>query len=134
MQCGKFRLLSEDKVLFVGRLQNNRRFFEVKDLLYETACRNFPDGSVLLEDKIVHLYKKETVPGKSGKKVNRQLRVEKDLRIVRIQPEGKEETITFVTNHFILPAKDIASIYRKRWDIEVFFRFIKQLNAGSIWI
>ena len=128
----KFCFLSEDKVLFVGRLQYNRSFFVVKDLLDDTVCREFSDGSVLLEDKIVHLYKKETVLGKSGKEVNKKVRVEKDLRIVIIQPFGKNEKIIFVTNHFLLPAKDIASIYRKRWDIEVFFRFIKQeLNFSN---
>jgi transposase len=127
-----FSQLADDEVLFVGRLQNNRQYFVVKDLLDEKACCKFSDGSVLLEDKIVHLYKRVVTKGKSGKDVRRQVRVEKDLRIVKIQPVGKNETITFVTNHFLLSAEDIALIYRRRWDIEVFFRFIKQeLNFSN---
>ena len=37
------------------------------------------------------------------------------------------ETIIFVTNIENLAAADITEIYKRRWDIEVFFKFIKQL-------
>ncbi|WP_407932458.1 transposase, partial [Elizabethkingia anophelis] len=38
-----------------------------------------------------------------------------------------------MTNDFELSAKDIADYYKKRWDIEVFFRFLKQeLNLSHL--
>lgn len=40
--------------------------------------------------------------------------------------EQADKIFWFITNDFDLPAKDITGAYRQRWDIEVFFRFIKQ--------
>lgn len=39
----------------------------------------------------------------------------------------------FITNDFKLTSKQVAQAYRRRWDIEVFFRFIKQeLNESHL--
>lgn len=40
--------------------------------------------------------------------------------------EGQPERLIFLTNIWELSAMEIAQIYRKRWGIEVFFRFLKQ--------
>ena len=40
--------------------------------------------------------------------------------------EHNEQQYWFLTNDFRLTAKEVAQAYRRRWDIEVFFRFIKQ--------
>ena len=37
-----------------------------------------------------------------------------------------ENDICFITNDFDLSPLEIAEAYRRRWDIEVFFRFLKQ--------
>ena len=43
----------------------------------------------------------------------------------------KENIFYFITNKLELSPKEIADIYKQRWDIEVFLRFIKQeLNAS----
>ena len=44
---------------------------------------------------------------------------------MRFKPQGKGE-ILLITNCLELTAQTITQIYRRRWDIEVFFRFIKQ--------
>jgi IS4 transposase len=37
-----------------------------------------------------------------------------------------ENEIHFITNDVEMPAKAVTDVYKRRWDIEVFFRFIKQ--------
>ena len=37
-----------------------------------------------------------------------------------------EKTLVFLTNNFTLPALTIADLYRCRWQVELFFRWIKQ--------
>lgn len=49
-----------------------------------------------------------------------------ELRLVKALDPDSGEIITFVTNNFDFPAIEIANIYRHRWDIEVFFKWIKQ--------
>jgi hypothetical protein len=37
-----------------------------------------------------------------------------------------DKRLTFLTNNFILPALTIAQLYKQRWKIELFFKWIKQ--------
>jgi len=43
-----------------------------------------------------------------------------------VDTKGKEETITVITNNMRLAASTIAALYKGRWEIEKFFRWIKQ--------
>lgn len=54
-------------------------------------------------------------------------------RIVYYAPDlGR--TFTYYTNNFYLKAKDIALLYRYRWQIELFFKWIKQhMRVKSFW-
>jgi Domain of unknown function (DUF4372)/Transposase DDE domain len=49
------------------------------------------------------------------------------LRLVTIWDEEKQEEITFLTNHLKFGATTIARIYKERWQIELFFKALKQL-------
>ena len=49
-----------------------------------------------------------------------------ELRLVRYYCAEKNELMMFLTNNFILPPSIIALLYRYRWEIETFFRWIKQ--------
>lgn len=48
------------------------------------------------------------------------------LRRVRYHDEGTGKTLVFLTNNFTLPALVIAKLYQQRWQIELFFKWIKQ--------
>jgi IS4 transposase len=48
------------------------------------------------------------------------------LRRVRFYDRENDLYLTFLTNNFILPALTIAMLYKLRWQVELFFRWIKQ--------
>ncbi len=50
----------------------------------------------------------------------------KQLRRIKYYDEERKKTLTFLTNNFKLAATTIAQIYRSRWQIELFFIWIKQ--------
>lgn len=48
------------------------------------------------------------------------------LRRISFRDEIQQRTLVFLTNHFGLPAETIAALYKARWEIELFFKWIKQ--------
>lgn len=50
----------------------------------------------------------------------------KKLRLVTYYVEKKGKAMQFLTNNFKLPAETVALLYKYRWNIEVFFKWIKQ--------
>jgi hypothetical protein len=71
----------------------------------------------------------------NGVAVDRRVRLEnyyqsryypEPLRLVSVVDPETGEPITFMTNNFTLDAATIAELYRSRWQIETFFKWIKQ--------
>lgn len=48
------------------------------------------------------------------------------LRRIRYKDAESGKTLVFLSNNFALPALTIAELYRSRWQIELFFKWIKQ--------
>lgn len=56
------------------------------------------------------------------------------MRRIKFKDEQTGKILIFLTNSFHLPAKDIAQLYKHRWKIELFFKWIKQhLKIKSFW-
>jgi transposase len=106
-----FCKLDESDCRFVTRLKNNARIkvIEEREREPETKVGNL----TIVQDQLVYLYK-------SGNKI-----VEHPFRLIRAENDNGAQYL-FLSNMLDVPATDIIQIYKKRWDIEVFFRFIKQ--------
>jgi hypothetical protein len=95
-------------VYFVSRLKKNADIQIVEK--YEV-----PKGSNVLKDQKVRL--QAFVAGRPDLE---------DLRMVTVWLEDKQEELVLLTNHFQLAASSIAAIYKERWQIELFFKLLKQ--------
>ena len=48
------------------------------------------------------------------------------LRRIRYHDADTEKTLSFLTNNFLLPTLTIAQLYKCRWQVELFFKWVKQ--------
>lgn len=56
------------------------------------------------------------------------------LRRIKFKDKETGRIFIFITNNFVLPAPDIAMLYKYRWKIELFFKWIKQhLKIKAFW-
>jgi len=95
-------------VYFVSRLRSNARYAVLQE-------RELARQGGILRDQIIEL--------------NAQYGYAKcpyRLRRVEALVEETGETLVFVTNHLTLAARTIADIYKDRWQIETFFKTLKQ--------
>ena len=122
----------EKSVKFIIRSKENRKFEEIESFLKNSKLSKWDDWEILKDSK-VKLYTGIPVQIKRGNVHHREEKVETHFRLVVIRNEKIKKEFWFLTNEFELTAKEIADYYRKRWDIEVFFRFLKQeLNLSHL--
>ena len=58
--------------------------------------------------------------------VKSKLRYPEQLRRIKFIDREQDKTLVFLTNNTYLPALTIAQLYKNRWQVELFFRWIKQ--------
>lgn len=101
-----WKQMTDEGVYFVTRLK--------QDLKYEvTGQRPVPQNSTVVSDQEIRI-----TPYRLGFHLQ--------LRLVTIRDEDQRE-LTFLTNHLRFGASTIARIYKERWQIELFFKSLKQL-------
>lgn len=123
----------QSHIKFVIRAKENRKHEEIKSLIEENQDLDIGDN-FLIKDSIINLYTGTPIKNKPGNTYFREEKVENKFRLVVVKnKENPKKEFWFITNDFELTAKEVAQYYRKRWDIEVFFRFIKQeLNVSHL--
>jgi hypothetical protein len=99
---------SDSSVYFVSRLRDNAVFEVIEQR--EVA----PEGRIL-SDQIIRLSSEHALE-----------RCTYLLRRIEAVREDTGEVLVFVTNHHRLAAHTIAAIYKERWQIELFFKALKQ--------
>lgn len=122
----------ERSVKFIIRSKENRKFEEIESFMGEDNHPKWNDWEVV-KDSRIKLYTGKPIENKRGNLHYREEKVETCFRLVVIKNKNTNKEFWFLTNEFELSAKEIADYYRKRWDIEVFFRFMKQeLNLSHL--
>src|SRR5881397_1241913 len=103
-----FGRLTTAGVFFVTRLKDNAVYRVVER-------RRVPERSAVLRDEVIEL-----TGGAAAAAGPHQ------LRRVEVDDPDKGSTLVFLTNHLALGATTIAAIYKDRWQIELFFKALKQ--------
>ena len=99
---------TREGVFFVSRLKANADVVRVRSL-------PLPKASKVLRDEIVRLN-----PFMAGRPDL------PDLRRIVVWLEDKQQELVLLTNNFELAASTVAAIYKERWQIELFFKLLKQ--------
>jgi hypothetical protein len=103
-----FARWTQEGVFFVTRQKGNADYTVVEE-------RPVPQNRNILKDELIRFngyYAQKKYPG--------------PLRRIELWDEEKKERVVFLTNHLTFGSTTIASIYKDRWQIEIFFKTIKQ--------
>lgn len=93
---------------FVTRSKSNTQFKRIKSGIVDKTTGLICDQTILLKN----YYALKDYP--------------KELRRIKYYDKITEKNLTFLTNNFALPALTIAKLYKCRWQVELFFKWIKQ--------
>lgn len=109
-KAATFMNLSKAEQYFITRVNVHRNYTLVKNNeIKESAGNNLK----IISDEIVNLY------GQNKQKINW------NLRLIKAKTINNKE-LWFLTNVLYLTPEEVGETYKKRWDIEVFFKFLKQ--------
>ena len=108
--------IHQSSAYFVIRAKDNLQFRR----MYSNKVNK--DNGVLLDQigKLTGFYVSKDYPGK--------------LRRIKFYDEETDNDLEFLSNSFDITAEEIAQLYKYRWKVELFFKWIKQhLKVKSFW-
>ena len=104
----QFKNWNDKGVYFVTRMKSNMTYTVVES-------RQIPQKRNIVSDEIIVPTHEETLKKYSG-----------PLRRIVVHDKKKDEDIVLLTNHLDFGSTTISSIYKDRWEIELFFKTLKQ--------
>ncbi len=103
-----YKTLDDKGVFFVTRLKTNANYKVAERRKTDHLTNIYSDQTILLKG----FYSKQKFPSR--------------LRRIRSKDPLSGKIIVIITNNFTWSAKTIAQIYKERWQIELFFKSLKQ--------
>ena len=101
-------MMDQAKAFFVTRAKSNTRYRRV----YSSAVDR--STGIICDQTIVFITNKASAA------------YPQQLRRIRFKHPITEKTLVFLTNNFTLSAATICALYKARWHVELFFKWIKQ--------
>jgi hypothetical protein len=108
----QFANFTQSGIYFVTRQKDNAVYSSEYECLYDTDT---PHPDILKEESILQSYKDANGEQKTVR-----------LRRIAWWDENREVLYELITNNFLLEAMIIVQLYRYRWQIELFFKKLKQ--------
>ncbi len=99
--------LTDEGVFFVTRMKDNANYGVVEK-------RKTPEKTNVISDEVIFFFSMAAASK------------EHFFRRIEVWDEEKQDTIVFLTNHLEFGATTIATIYKDRWKVELFFKALKQ--------
>jgi len=105
---GRLHVMHLAGAFFVTRAKSNMDFHRVYSAQTDRSTGIICDQTIALDG----FYSKQDYPA--------------HLRRVRFKDPETGKTLVFLTNQMTLPAATICALYKNRWQVELFFKWIKQ--------
>lgn len=108
--------ITQHSAYFVIRAKSNLQF----NRMYSRKCDKSAGVKSDQIGKLAGFYVSKEYPDK--------------LRRIKFYDQETDRTFVFLTNNFELSAQQVAFLYKNRWQIELFFKWIKQhLKVKAFW-
>ena len=111
--------MTDKGILYISRIQPNATCTPLTANTLKEKIKT--ETLTIISDTWVYLYAQHTKKSKHP------------VRLINALKKADGEKITFITNISKMKAEEVTSIYKSRWQIEIFFKFIKQhLNFNHL--
>ncbi len=108
LDFARLYLMHQTHAFFVTRTKSNTKFRRVYSAAVDRSTGIICDQTIMLTGVI----SRKDYP--------------EHLRRIRFKDPDTGKTLVFLTNNFAFPAATICALYKRRWQVELFFKWIKQ--------